>query len=71
MALVLVLMGHSRLIGPRGVNWRVPKVFEGTCSNRRCITHFDDNANPEFYEFEPGKLACRYCDRVRDQLTLY
>ncbi len=71
MALVLVLMGHSRLIGPRGVNWRVPTVFEGTCSNRRCITHFDDNAKPEFYEFEPGKLACRYCDRVRDQLTLY
>jgi len=72
MALILVLMGHTRLVGEAGVNWRVPTVFEGECANSRCITHFDANAGPEFYELEPGRpadgLACRYCDRVRDQV---
>jgi aspartate carbamoyltransferase catalytic subunit len=71
MALILVLLGHTHLSGERGVNWRAPTVFEGECSNRRCITHYDDNASPEFYDYAPGRLACRYCDKVREQLTLY
>lgn len=71
MALILVLMGHTRLYGKRCLNWREPTIFEGECSNRRCITHYDENAVPEFYEYSPERLACRYCDRVREQLTLY
>ncbi|MCD4733517.1 aspartate carbamoyltransferase [bacterium] len=62
MALIAVLLGQNHLHGKQGTNWRVPTVFEGSCPNQRCITHFDSNATPEFYELEQGKLACRYCD---------
>jgi aspartate carbamoyltransferase catalytic subunit len=66
MALIDVLLGRTHLHGQRGENWRRVVSHEGSCPNKRCITHFDANAAPEFYERSRGVLACRYCDTLRD-----